>query len=138
MDHHAHWIVEANGKRALACGIKSIAARLARAVNRVLGRTGPVLDGRYDSVVLATPRQVRNALRYVLLNARKHARRPSGSLRVDAASSGRWFDGWRERVPALDAIGGAREVAPARSWLVRVGWRRHGRIGRLEVPGPSG
>src|SRR5262245_32358794 len=44
---HAHLIVEAHGKHALACGMKSIAARLARAMNRTSGRSGPVLDGRY-------------------------------------------------------------------------------------------
>ena len=38
---HAHLIVEAQGKEALACGMKSIGARLARAVNRVSGRSGP-------------------------------------------------------------------------------------------------
>jgi REP element-mobilizing transposase RayT len=32
---HAHLIVEAHGKEALACGMMSIGARLARAVNRV-------------------------------------------------------------------------------------------------------
>jgi REP element-mobilizing transposase RayT len=138
MTDHAHWIVEATDKRALACGIKSIAARLARAVNRVFDRTGPVLDGRYDSVALRTPRQVRNALRYVLLNARKHARRPSQSRRLDPASSGRWFDGWREPVALHDRIGVAREVAPARCWLLRVGWRRRGLIGRLEISGSAG
>jgi REP element-mobilizing transposase RayT len=137
MTDHAHWIVEATDKRALACGIKSIASRLARAVNRVFDRTGPVLDGRYDSVVLRTPRQVRHALRYVLLNARKHSRRPPKSPRLDAASSGRWFDGWREPGPSRDPIGGVREVAHARSWLLRVGWRRHGRIGRLEILGQA-
>jgi hypothetical protein len=33
---------------------------------------GPVLHGRYHLRVLRTPREVRNALAYVLLNARKH------------------------------------------------------------------
>ena len=37
---HAHLIVEARGKHALANGMKSIAARLAHAVNRVTGRRG--------------------------------------------------------------------------------------------------
>jgi REP element-mobilizing transposase RayT len=42
---HAHPIVEARSKQALANGMNSIGARLARAVNRATGRTGPVLDG---------------------------------------------------------------------------------------------
>ena len=42
-DDHAHLIVEANGPEALGRGMKSLAARFARAVNRGLGRTGRVL-----------------------------------------------------------------------------------------------
>ena len=138
MDDHVHCIVEASGRRALACGMKSLGARLARAVNRVFARSGPVLDGRYHAVLLRTPRQVHRAVRYVLLNARKHARRPGTRARVDPASSGRWFDFWREDKVGSDPIGGAREVALARSWLLRTGWRRHGRIGLMEIPGPRG
>jgi REP element-mobilizing transposase RayT len=124
--NHMHLIVEAAGREALACGMKSIAARFARCVNRVFGRRGPVLDGRYHSVLLKTPTQVRNALRYVLLNARKHGLRLRG---IDPASSGRWFDGWRGTVLQGDAIGGRQDVAAPRSWLLGVGWRKRGLIG---------
>ncbi len=98
---HAHLIVEASGKEALAAGMKSIGARLARAVNRVFTRSGPVLDGRYHHRTLRTPREVRRALAYVVLNARRHLqkqrRTASAASRVlmDPASSARWFDGWR-------------------------------------------
>jgi REP element-mobilizing transposase RayT len=123
--NHLHLIVEAAGREALACGMKSISARFARCVNRVFRRRGQVLDGRFHAVVLKTPTQVRNALRYVLLNARKHGSRLRG---IDPASSGRWFDGWRAVVERGDAIGGARDVAPPRSWLLGVGWRKRGLI----------
>jgi REP element-mobilizing transposase RayT len=43
---HLHAIVEAEGRDALGRGMKSLAARFARAVNRALGRTGPVLRER--------------------------------------------------------------------------------------------
>ena len=69
---HAHFVVEADSNRALASGMKSLAARLARAVNRVVGRSGAVLDGRYHLRLLRHPRQMRNALRYVLPNVRHH------------------------------------------------------------------
>ena len=73
--NHAHLLVEApGGKQGLANGMKSIAARFARCVNRAFERKGPVLYGRYNLTLLKTPRQVRNALAYVLLNARKHWR----------------------------------------------------------------
>jgi REP element-mobilizing transposase RayT len=133
---HVHLIIEAAGKEALARGMKSIAARIARAVNRVFAREGPALFGRYHLRALRTPREVRNALAYVLLNARKHWRERHGSPppeRMDEASSGRWFDGWRRAVGLL----GWREppdVARPHTWLLRVGWRRHGLIDPAEVP----
>jgi hypothetical protein len=57
-----HLIVEAKGKAALSCGMKSIAARLGRAVNRVCGRSGPVLDGRYRHRLLRTTAEVKAVL----------------------------------------------------------------------------
>ncbi len=143
--NHAHLVVEAQDQGALGRGMKAIGARLARAVNRVLGRSGPVLADRYHSRLLPTPKQVRNALRYVLLNARHHlakdrARRTARVL-LDRASSARWFDGWRrERIdaredPGLPTLGERRPVAKARTWLLSMGWRRHGLLDPSEIPG---
>jgi len=138
---HAHLIVEAKGKQALANGMKSIAARLARAINRVWGRSGPVLDGRYHHRLLRTPREVRRALAYVLLNARRHLAKRRGlagapPARLDPASSARWFDGWRpEAASRLQEARGSPEVARPRTWLLRMGWRRHGLVDPREVPG---
>jgi REP element-mobilizing transposase RayT len=98
---HVHLVVESAGKEALGKGMKAIGARLARAVQRVFRRSGAVLHGRYHLRILRTPREVRNALAYVLLNARKHWRERRGAappVRLDEASSARWFDGWR-RLP---------------------------------------
>ena len=100
---HVHLLVEAAGKEALARGMKSVTMRLVRAASRVFGRRGPVLYGRYHLRVLRTPREVRNALAYVLLNVRKHWQRARGApppVRLDVASSGGSFDGWRR--PAAD------------------------------------
>jgi len=138
---HAHMIVEAHGKEALARGMMSIGARLARAVNRVSGRSGPVLDGRYHHRLLRTPREVRRALAYVLLNARRHLAKSRGVSRsapahLDGASSARWFDGWRpEAANCLREVTGHAEVARPRTWLLRIGWRRHGLVDPSEVPG---
>jgi REP element-mobilizing transposase RayT len=137
---HAHLIVEAQGKHALACGMKSIAARLARAVNRASGRSGPVLDSRYHHRSLRTPREVRRALAYVLLNARRHlAKRRLPSHRaatVDPASSARWFDGWRSELDVtLAGANAVPEVARPHTWLLRVGWKRHGLVDPREIPG---
>jgi REP element-mobilizing transposase RayT len=142
---HAHLLVEANGKAALARGMKSVAARLARAANRIFGRRGGVLDGRYHARILRTPREVRRALGYVLLNARRHFAKRLGSApaaaRLDPASSARWFDGWRW-MPAAGASGverdGPCEVARARTWLLRMGWRRWGLLDPAEAPRGGG
>ena len=137
--NHVHLIVEAAGKRALGSGMKSISARLARAVNRVFARKGPVLDGRYHLRVLKTPREVRNALAYVLLNARKHwveRRGAAPPARLDEASSGRWFEGWK-KAPRSPTHSPAREVAGARTWLLSKGWRRYGLVDPEEIPGTA-
>ncbi len=133
--NHVHMLVEAPGPDALGRGMKSVGARLARAVNRVFSRNGPVLADRYHARVLKTPREVRNALAYVLLNARRHAlraaRKVGRGMMVDPATSGRWFEGWRRPIgPARDAPA----VAGAHTWLLRKGWRRHGLIGLDEIP----
>jgi hypothetical protein len=46
-------------------------------------------------------------------------------------SSGRWFEGWAR---ALESALDPPAVAPARTWLLRTGWRRHGLIRRDEIP----
>ncbi len=134
--NHAHLLVEAESASALARGMKAIGARLARAVNRVFGRRGPVLAERFHLRVLRTPLEVRRALAYVLLNARRHAlaRRRAGA--IDPASSGRWFDGWRRLLPGGErAQAGTPAVARPLTWLLRLGWRRHGPIDPDEHPG---
>ncbi len=128
--NHVHLLVEAKDADALGRGMKALGARLARAVNRVFGRTGPVLKDRYHHVVLKSPTQVRNALRYVLLNARRHMKQPQGTVRIDPASSGRWFEGWKRSARALVAEAqerpGIYAIAAPRTWLLGEGWMKAG------------
>jgi len=145
--NHAHFIVEARDRESLGRGMMAIGSRLALAVNRSMGRRkGRVLADRYHARMLRSPREVHRALRYVLLNARKHAavKTRAGGRAVDylldPASSARWFDGWRRKLSPEDVrpLAGLRErpaVARARTWLLRVGWRRHGLIDPAAVPG---
>lgn len=141
LGNHAHLIVEANDAAALGRGMKAIGARLARAVNRIAGRSGRVLADRYHHRTLATPREVHRALRYVLLNARRHTKRADVRLALlDPASSARWFDGWKRRPAAHAKRSGSQAdvrppVARARTWLLAVGWRRHGLLDPAYVPG---
>lgn len=142
--NHLHLIVEANDVHALGRGMNALGARLARAVNRVFGRKGRVLLDRFHHVVLRTPTQVRNAMRYVLLNARRHLKTKPRSTRIDPASSGRWFEGWRRSARGLVAQARARPggnvvaIAAPHSWLLAEGWRKAGpRLDPAEVPGAA-
>jgi putative transposase len=139
--NHLHLIVEAESRDALSRGMMAISARFARAVNRVLGRTGRVIAGRYHVQLLTSPQQVRNALRYVLLNIRKHFKQRMGvapPVKIDEASSGSQFDGWRACPEGARVKATTRQevgVAEAVSWLLRTGWRRRGLIDPSGVPG---
>ncbi len=136
LSNHAHLLVEAANASALARGMKAIGSRLARAVNRVFGRRGPVLLERFHHRVLRTPLEVRRALAYVLLNARRHAAGHGRALRIDPASSGRWLDGWRRWLVEPEPRPADGPVARPMSWLLRWGWRRYGLLDPDETPGP--
>ena len=73
--NHLHLILEAAEARALGNTVRALSIRLARGLNRMMGRRGPVFDDRYHAHVLRTPTEVRNALRYVLGNFASHAAR---------------------------------------------------------------
>ena len=129
---HLHLIAEAEDARSLSRGMKGLLVRVARALNRLWRRHGQVFADRYHAHVLRTPREVRNALVYVLNNAKKHLGRFAG---LDPASSAAHFDGWARPVPVgMSAASAPPQVAAARTWLLCVGWRRHGRIDPSEMP----
>ena len=129
---HLHLLVEANGPTGFERGVRGLAIRIARLVNRLLGRRGSVWADRYHARLLRTPREVRNALVYVLNNFRKHVR---GARGLDPYSSGRWFQGWKTPPIAASA---RPPVARAMTWLARVGWRKGGLLRIDESPmGPG-
>jgi REP element-mobilizing transposase RayT len=134
--NHIHLIVEADAAARLSRGIQGLAVRLARRLNRLLGRRGKVFDDRYHGNPLRAPRQVRAALLYVLNNRRRHAaqgglRLPSGWL--DPFSSAPSFDGWADAPLAPGLTTAAR--ADARGWLLTAGWRARGLLAIDAVPG---
>ena len=138
--NHIHLICEAADATALARGIQGFKVRVARGLNRRWRREGGVFDDRYHAETLETPRQTHAALRYVLLNARHHnVTLPAWCHGVDPFSSAWYFDGWRDDTwrtglsPPEDGEGPS--VAPAHSWLLRTGWRRHGLIDVADRPG---
>ena len=125
---HLHLLVEASSPTGFERGVRGLAIRIARAVNRALRRRGSVWGDRYHTRLLKTPREVRNALVYVLNNWRKHE---SGARGLDPRSSAAWFDGWSR---SANAPLERSPVAKARTWLASVGWRLRGLIGVQERP----
>jgi hypothetical protein len=65
-------LVEAEDERALSRGMNGLGVRVAKGLNRVMGRSGKVLEERYHGHVLRTPTEVRRARSYLLGNARRH------------------------------------------------------------------
>ena len=151
--NHLHLIVEAADRRLLTRGVQGLLIRIARALNRLWGRRGAVFADRFHERELRKPRQVRNALVYVLQNLRKHGITLDGP---DPYSSAPEFSGWSRgdrRGPGQDAhvresrMGGdtapqpqwlrrafRADVPMAKTWLLAVGWLRHGLIDARERP----
>ena len=135
--NHLHLVCEAEHSEALSRGMQRLASRIARRLNALAARTGRFFRDRFHARIISSPRQMRNVLSYVLLNEHKDRAR-HGELvdGVDPYSSGRYFDGWanvRPRPPpTARACDCEPPVAPARSWLLRTGWRRHGLLRTTE------
>src|SRR5438309_776227 len=109
--NHIHLVVEAANPRALARAIQGLSIRVAKGLNRMMGRSGRVFDDRYHARVLRTPTEVRRAIHYVQDNARKHAAERGETYSpsyIDPYSSA-----------------GAPDLAlpPAQTWLLRTGKR---------------
>ena len=141
LSNHLHLLCEAENKVRLARGVQGFAVRLVRRLNSALIRSGKLLAHRYHARALKTPREVRLALRYVLLNRKHHAAEKRFAKGwIDPCSSAAWFGGWGE--PIAQDEGWIRELCAlpsptmrAVTWLLRVGWRRYGPLGFDETPG---
>jgi REP element-mobilizing transposase RayT len=144
--NHVHLLVEADNKTALSRGMKAFEISAAKRMNAALKwkirRRGKVFADRYHAEVIASPRQARHALAYVLNNWRKHEQ-DRGTLEktwmVDPFSTATAFLGWKQ----LDGQSGGWKVRATyepmivwepRTWLLKIGWRKHGLIDCYEVP----
>ena len=135
---HLHLIVEAQDKDALARGLRALQIRIARRLNHLAQRKGRVFTDRYHARALATPRETRAALSYVLLNGRHHAERTRGVAWLDPCSSASSFEGWSRPCtlpPGYAEVEPVAVTATAKTWLLRIGWTKHGPISPDEVPG---
>ena len=123
---HFHAVVEAQDSVVLARKLGGFLAQLAKQLNRHWKRSGKVFPDRFEARVLASPTVVRAALVYTLGNARKHGswfgRGP------DPYSSGIVWSGW------ADWCAQSSGLPEARTWLLRVGWRKLGPLSTLAGP----
>ena len=129
--NHVHLLCEATDAQALTRGLQGLAVRIARRLNRAHSRAGRICADRYHARILRTPREVRNCLVYVLGNWRHHGGGKYLRESLDPCSSAAWFDGFREKLLPLPRDAEPPAAAP-RTWLLGVGWRRHGLISITE------
>jgi REP element-mobilizing transposase RayT len=149
--NHVHLIVEAADKKALSRGMQSFQISAAKHINRAYSarmglttrRRGSVFPDRYHQEIIRSPRQARHALSYVLNNWRKHGQdrvnETARGWKIDLFSTAGTFWGWKGCERA-DGLWGWRDgyeplaVYVPKTWLLREGWMKHGRIGFDEVP----
>ena len=146
---HLHMIVEAQSKQALSSGMQRLLISAARHINGAVTaetgvrRRGRVVSDRYHASVLGSPRQVRNAIAYVLNNWRRHGEHRAKFARgwlLDPFSSATRFGGWTE-LEGRDVLFRVRESYEPlftwlpKTWLLRVGWQLHGSIPATGIPG---
>jgi REP element-mobilizing transposase RayT len=135
---HLHLACEADSKEGLARGVQGVEISFAKRLNAALGRKGKVFADRFHAVVVKSPRQLRNTLCYIMNNARRHGEPLDPTYNgIDPFSSAWYFEGWSDD-RWREGLGPPRGedpcVAPAESWLMSEGWRKHGPIGVTEVP----
>ena len=122
LGNHLHLIVEARDERCLSRGLQSLEIRVAKGLNQMMGRRGPVFADRYHAHILRTPTEVANALRYVRGNFAVHAQRRGKAIarQADDYSSAALIDGALPR--GQDGPAGPLVSAPE-TWLLGSGWR---------------
>jgi REP element-mobilizing transposase RayT len=139
-DDHLHLMIEGTNAADLSAQMRKLFSRVAMMINKAAHRRGSLFRDRHHRHELASPREVRNALVYILFNARKHTCGDARTVQAlfdapDPFSSAPWFDGWHPEArpppePARDS-----PLAAPRTWLATVGWKRSGGAIRFdEVP----
>jgi putative transposase len=130
--NHIHLLIEANDRGRLTQGMKGFAVRVAKGLNELLGTSGRIWSDRYHAHALKTPREVRNAIVYVIRNRAKHG----GGVLIDPCSSAPYFDGWDDQLGCRPPRGSPDDwpVASSVTWLMNAGWKRLGRIAAHDLP----
>jgi REP element-mobilizing transposase RayT len=148
---HVHLLVEAEDQYALARGMQAFQISAAKHLNAAISkgqpgarRRGAVFPDRYHAEIITSPRQARHTLSYLLNNWRRHGEDRHGPMQawtIDWFSSAIAFVDWAEYGDSPVLWRGPETYEPLwvrqpSTWLLRVGWKRHGLISYREVPGP--
>ncbi len=105
--NHLHLVVEAPGERGLSRGMQGLAIRMAKRLNHVMQRHGPVFADRYHAHILRSPRETRAAVAYLLGNFAKHRAEQERPVPFG------FLDPFSSAAPHELTL-----VAPARTWLL--------------------
>jgi REP element-mobilizing transposase RayT len=108
--NHVHLLVEAADQVSLMKAMKGLSVRLARRMNRMMGKRGQVIADRYHARPLRTPAELRNARHYIANNRRHHAAAFGQALHTDSP------DPYASEAPRL-----ARLLPQPRWWLLKEG-----------------
>jgi REP element-mobilizing transposase RayT len=133
---HLHLIVEAESNRALSTGVQGLSVRIAQGLNRLMRRTGSAFKDRYHARLLSTPRELKNALVYLINNGRKHLQQIGKHVRrgwLDPCASVAALGPWCPLLVLEDAD--PPPVAKPKSWLLRLGFTKSGSIALDEIRG---
>jgi REP element-mobilizing transposase RayT len=112
--NHIHAIGESDDVQLLSRGMQGLGVSLAKRINRASGRRGHVFDDRFFARALRTPREVANAVDYVLHNDQIHERRRG--IAIDRDQPDAFSSAALPEDPPL--------TSPPTTWLLTTGWRR--------------
>jgi putative transposase len=134
---HLHLLIETSDREALSRGMQGFLVSCAKRLNAAAQRRGSVFADRYHATALATPSQVRNAVRYVLNNWRRHGEDRGDGRRLDPMSSAISLPDWAPESIRLAPGDSFLPVWLPKTWLLRAGWRKAGSISPWDRPGPA-
>ena len=125
---HIHLVVEVENNQLLTSGILSLQTSIVWGLRRAFRYFGSVFAGRFHLHSIHSPREMKNALIYVIFNHAKHCKVPLFADLFSSAFSFQelsWFakrcgpaPKWQEEVD--------RVLSRPRSWLQSTGWKRAG------------
>ncbi len=112
--NHVHALVEGDDVQSLSRGMQGLGVSIAKRINRVSARSGRVFDDRFFARALRTPREVANALNYVLRNDQIHEAR-MGFVSDRGSEPDPFSSAALPEDPPL--------TSPPTTWLLTTGWR---------------